>query len=542
MSLFEDGVRHARGAHRVALLRRVSVRARHRARRRGQPRAADAARRRRRRAGARIAIVRLPCLSNATDFRLLTWADWIAAPSPADYDFIVLPGTKNTIARPAVAARDRPGGVDHRRSIGAGATVIGICGGYQMLGRAHPRSARGRVRRRLAAGLGAAAGRDRAGGEQADARSGRRRTRGGVRFRGYEIHLGDDDARGGRSSRSRASTMDVRTAPACQGVIGTYLHGALENPDVCAECSASRAVRRRRRPSTMQRLADWFEQHGRDLSRAWPGDERNRDELGNHCSNDRRSSLRRSGRFLRRRARRPAPRAQHLGRERRADGPRAIPAEPPELRRRRASRAPSRSSTRSGTTAITRSVCGEASVPPEQTAMMGTAANMNYAAVRDRDRRSRRGHRGRHRRRRRRTRPAPAIRRHWRETDAGMREGARLRRHDQHDAARQPPLTPAALARAVVTMTEGKSAALQRLAVPSRQSPDLATGTGTDQYCIAAPVGTGRALTSASPHVKLGELIGLRRRARRRWRRCGGRTASSRATRAACSMRSAGTA
>ena len=37
-------------------------------------------------------------------------------------------------------------------------------------------------------------------------------------------------------------------------------------------------------------------------------------------------------------------------------------------------------------------------------------------------------------------------------------------------------------------MTEGKSAALQRLAVPSCYSPDLATGTGTDQYCVAAPV------------------------------------------------------
>ena len=37
-------------------------------------------------------------------------------------------------------------------------------------------------------------------------------------------------------------------------------------------------------------------------------------------------------------------------------------------------------------------------------------------------------------------------------------------------------------------MTEGKSAALQRLAVPSRQSPDLATGTGTDQFCVAAPL------------------------------------------------------
>ena len=71
------------------------------------------------------------------------------------------------------------------------------------------------------------------------------------------------------------------------------------------------------------------------------------------------------------------------------------------------------------------------------------------------------------------------------------------------------PLTPAALARVVVTMTEGKSAALHRLAVPSKLHVDLATGTGTDQYCVAAPSSGARPLTSASPHMKLGELVGL---------------------------------
>jgi hypothetical protein len=45
--------------------------------------------------------------------------------------------------------------------------------------------------------------------------------------------------------------------------------------------------------------------------------------------------------------------------------------------------------------------------------------------------------------------------------------------------------------------------------VPSKLHVDLATGTGTDQFCIAAPVSGGRALTSASPHMKLGELVGL---------------------------------
>jgi hypothetical protein len=62
----------------------------------------------------------------------------------------------------------------------------------------------------------------------------------------------------------------------------------------------------------------------------------------------------------------------------------------------------------------------------------------------------------------------------------------------------------------VITMTEGKSAALQRLAVPSCYSADLATGTGTDQFCVAAPLRAEHAkpLMSGSPHMKFGEITG----------------------------------
>src|SRR5204862_1446910 len=84
--------------------------------------------------GARIAIVRFPHLSNATDFRLLTWADWITGPHAGRYDFIILPGSKNTMAD--LSWLRESGLADwilqqHR----SGATIIGICGGYQMLGR-----------------------------------------------------------------------------------------------------------------------------------------------------------------------------------------------------------------------------------------------------------------------------------------------------------------------------------------------------------------------------------------------------------------------
>ncbi|HEY2819773.1 MAG TPA: adenosylcobinamide amidohydrolase [Candidatus Acidoferrum sp.] len=77
-------------------------------------------------------------------------------------------------------------------------------------------------------------------------------------------------------------------------------------------------------------------------------------------------------------------------------------------------------------------------------------------------------------------------------------------------------LTEGAIARAVITMTEAKSAALQRLAVRSLYSADFATGTGTDQYCVAARLGgddggagVAKEFASTSPHSKLGELIGV---------------------------------
>jgi adenosylcobinamide amidohydrolase len=161
------------------------------------------------------------------------------------------------------------------------------------------------------------------------------------------------------------------------------------------------------------------------------------------------------------------------------------------------------------------SACGEIGIDPALAAMMQTAANMNYAAVvaaSDLDV----------------TVTAvvtagvhgnaacagdPAA---WRETEKGWEKvlptepvpgtinTMLLINH---------ALTEGALARAVITMTEAKSAALQRLAVRSLYSADFATGTGTDQYCLAAVLGAseggGKEFTSTSPHSKLGELIGV---------------------------------
>ncbi len=148
--------------------------------------------------------------------------------------------------------------------------------------------------------------------------------------------------------------------------------------------------------------------------------------------------------------------------------------------------------------------CAEVALPPEAVALMGTAANMNYAAVVtnvDRDLEVTAavtaGVQG--------NAACAGDPANWREGEGGWEK---LDGTINTMVIVNRALTVSAMARAAMTMTEAKSTALQRLAVRSLYSGDLATGTGTDQFAIAAPASGEHPLTSASPHVKLGELIG----------------------------------
>ena len=88
-------------------------------------------------AGVRIAIIRLPRISNFTDFELLEQhasVDYVAPGTPLDvYDCIIIPGTKNTIDDLQVL-RETGTGQELLNARERGVPVIGICGGYQMLG------------------------------------------------------------------------------------------------------------------------------------------------------------------------------------------------------------------------------------------------------------------------------------------------------------------------------------------------------------------------------------------------------------------------
>ena len=64
------------------------------------------------------------------------------------------------------------------------------------------------------------------------------------------------------------------------------------------------------------------------------------------------------------------------------------------------------------------------------------------------------------------------------------------------------------LARALVTCTEAKTAAIQELMEGSHYSNGLATGSGTDQTIVVANTESSLYLEGAGKHSKMGELIG----------------------------------
>ncbi|NOT24743.1 MAG: cobyric acid synthase [Acidobacteria bacterium] len=209
-------------------------------------------------AGASIAILEFPRLSNGTDFRLLRWADWVSRPRDRDYDFVILPGSKDTLSDLAWM-RDR--GLDrwvheqHRR----GATVVGICGGFQMLGDmihdpAGIESSRGSER-----GLGLLPVETVLTSEKTT-RVRRATLDDRITFSAYEIHLGQTTS---RRALSPFVELEDGTTEGVRGerLIGTYLHGALEDPQVCSALFGVEVNPGPAKAGEHEALAAWFEHH-----------------------------------------------------------------------------------------------------------------------------------------------------------------------------------------------------------------------------------------------------------------------------------------
>jgi adenosylcobyric acid synthase len=203
-----------------------------------------------------VAIVRFPRISNFTDFKLLDGAAWVDRPVEGQFETVILPGSKNTIADLAWMRRRGLAEWVLRQHRG-GARVLGVCGGYQMLGNtvADPDGveAGGAV-----AGLGLLPV-DTVMLREKTTQVVRAATPGGVEFVAYEIHMG-------RTERPRGCEPFAHVGGAGEGVrlgavAGTYLHGALENAAVLRETLGIDVPPPAPKDQHYEALADWFERH-----------------------------------------------------------------------------------------------------------------------------------------------------------------------------------------------------------------------------------------------------------------------------------------
>jgi adenosylcobyric acid synthase len=207
--------------------------------------------------GQACAIIRFPRISNSTDFRLLPDACWITESIDRNFDFIFLPGTKNTIGDLEWLRSQR---LDQWLSTqySSGATLIGVCGGFQMLGQSIHDPGGLESSSAHAPGL-ALLPMTTTMGREKTTRAIQARTPQGHSFQGYEIHLGETAWEG--SDRSPFAILGDHSTEGVRAerIIGTYLHGAFEDPQVLAEIGITAAAGV---PRDFERLADWFAPFG----------------------------------------------------------------------------------------------------------------------------------------------------------------------------------------------------------------------------------------------------------------------------------------
>jgi len=181
----------------------------------------------------RIAIIRLPHISNFTDFEPLERFIPVDYVDPgqglAGYDCVIIPGTKNTVEDLAVLHESGAAG-EIRRARNRGIPVIGICGGFQMLGREiHDQGIEGG--HGVYPGLGLLSAITRFARYEKTTRQVRVQANpvgpilpGMGEVTGYEIHMGETE----RGEDKEAFSGDGAVSP--DGLVfGTYLHGLFQN-------------------------------------------------------------------------------------------------------------------------------------------------------------------------------------------------------------------------------------------------------------------------------------------------------------------------
>lgn len=222
----------------------------------------------------RIAVPALPRISNHTDFDALRAHPQVdlrfVGPdeAPPACDVIVLPGSKSTRADLAWL-RERGWDAAIARHLRYGGKVIGICGGFQMLGRVvhDPQGIEGEAG--SSPGLGWLDV-----GTVLEAHKQLRNASGRLAFadatvRGYEIHCGRSAGEALASPVVRFDDGHTDGAVSADGqVLGTYLHGLFDDPAALAALLQWAGLDTREavdlpalREASIERLADAVETH-----------------------------------------------------------------------------------------------------------------------------------------------------------------------------------------------------------------------------------------------------------------------------------------
>ncbi len=211
-----------------------------------------------------IAVVRVPRLSNFTDFNVLDGVEGVSLRYVSNVrqlgspDLIILPGTKNTM-------KDllwmRQNGLEARikQHAASGGAVLGVCGGYQMLGET------------LSDPLGVEEGGSMQGmgllplhteftPEKARTRvvgvfgklEGVFAALSGQSFEGYEIHMGATPSPAPIAELSDSVSGSTRPDGCSRGnVYGTYVHGILDAENVARTVIDALAIRKGIDPKTL---------------------------------------------------------------------------------------------------------------------------------------------------------------------------------------------------------------------------------------------------------------------------------------------------
>ena len=182
----------------------------------------------------KVGVVALPHISNFTDFNVLERHPevnlfYITDPEDVDEaDIIIIPGSKNTLADlNHLRKRGFAGRIIRARE--AGKSVIGICGGYQMMGMmiSDPDGVEGEIRQLPGLGLLPVST------VLTDSKTTRQ-----VQFRflgseetceGYEIHMGNTESNSPLTKNMDGGQDGCFVDERCYG---SYIHGILDNPVV----------------------------------------------------------------------------------------------------------------------------------------------------------------------------------------------------------------------------------------------------------------------------------------------------------------------